>query len=379
MNGTTTIFRVSGIEVRIHYSWWIIFVLLSWSLATAFFPLHFPGLTKIEYGGMGIISALLLFCSVLLHELSHSLVAKAKKIQVENITLFFFGGVAGITTEEMKPSTEFLMALAGPVFSFVFSGISYVLFLAKIQIYITTIAFYLYQINFVLALFNLLPGYPLDGGRAFRALLSYYYKDLKKATRIAVKGGKIVASSLIILGIWSFFTNSGSGLWFIILGGFLYFIAGLSYEQVILREVLKPILVEEVIIKKCPVVDAEMKIGDFVTKFRKENQQVFFVKSKTFQGILELEDLGNISEKIKEGRNVKTLAKPLSAVQEIQKKDTVYNALQKLSEQGRKALPVVEKGKVVGIITREAIHNRLLWELKIQGQNQIIQRIKVKR
>jgi len=287
MNGTTTIFRVSGIEVRIHYSWWIIFVLLSWSLATAFFPLHFPGLTKIEYGGMGIISALLLFCSVLLHELSHSLVAKAKKIQVENITLFFFGGVAGITTEEMKPSTEFLMALAGPVFSFVFSGISYVLFLAKIQIYITTIAFYLYQINFVLALFNLLPGYPLDGGRAFRALLSYYYKDLKKATRIAVKGGKIVASSLIILGIWSFFTNSGSGLWFIILGGFLYFIAGLSYEQVILREVLKPILVEEVIIKKCPVVDAEMKIGDFVTKFRKENQQVFFVKSKTFQGILQ--------------------------------------------------------------------------------------------
>src|SRR3990167_1085865 len=205
MNGTTTIFRVSGIEVRIHYSWWIIFVLLSWSLATAFFPLHFPGLTKIEYGGMGIISALLLFCSVLLHELSHSLVAKAKKIQVKSITLFFFGGVAGITKEDMKPSSEFQMAIAGPLFSLLLGTVFYFIYKLDVNGFWTAITFYLYQLNFTLGIFNLIPGFPLDGGRAFRAILYAYFKDLTKATRIAAGVGKLFAVVLIMLGIVGLF------------------------------------------------------------------------------------------------------------------------------------------------------------------------------
>ncbi len=119
---STKIFTIFGIDIKLHFSWWIVVVLLAWILSTSFFPQFFPDQTTKTYWTMGIIASLLLFVSVLLHELSHSLVAKARNIRVESITLFFFGGVAGITKEKMKPSSEFLMAIAGPIFSLLLLG-----------------------------------------------------------------------------------------------------------------------------------------------------------------------------------------------------------------------------------------------------------------
>src|SRR3990167_1069198 len=225
MRGTTRLFRLFGIDVQLHFSWWFVFALLAWILSSSFFPQYFPDLENKTYWAMGIISVLLLFVSVLLHELSHSLVAKAKKIKVESITLFFFGGVASIDDEDLKPSTEFLMSIAGPLFSLFLSVIFYLIYSLNGNIFWTAITFYLYQLNLILAIFNLVPGYPLDGGRAFRAILHAYYRDIKKATRIAVLGGRAFAVFLILFGIISITGGSG-GLWFILLGGFLYYKIG---------------------------------------------------------------------------------------------------------------------------------------------------------
>src|SRR3989344_5217711 len=166
MRGTTKLFRIFGIDVQLHFSWWLIFIFLSWSLSASFFPSYFPDQQTSTYWIMGVLSALLLFASVLLHELSHSLVAKAKKIKVESITLFFFGGVASIDDEDLKPSTEFLMAVAGPLFSLFLFGVFYLVYALNGNTFWTAISFYLYQLNLILAIFNLVPGYPLDGGRA---------------------------------------------------------------------------------------------------------------------------------------------------------------------------------------------------------------------
>src|SRR3989344_4445971 len=201
MRGAMKLFRIFGIDVQLHFSWWFVFALLAWSLSSSFFPQYFPGFENKTYWFMGIISVLLLFLSVLLHELSHSLVAKAKKIKVDSITLFFFGGVASIDDEDIKPSAEFLMSIAGPLFSLLLFGIFYLIYSLNGNIFWTAITFYLYQLNLILAIFNLVPGYPLDGGRAFRAILHAYYKDLSKATRIAARGGKLFAAVLIFMGI----------------------------------------------------------------------------------------------------------------------------------------------------------------------------------
>src|SRR3989344_4700434 len=151
------LFTILGIDIRLHYSWWIIFAILTWSLSTAFFPSFFPTYTSLEYWVMGVISSLLLFVSVLLHELSHSILARFRKIKVESITLFFFGGVAGITREDLEPASEFLMAIAGPIFSLVLSGVFYTIYKLTTDGLWHPIVYYLAFINLGLALFHLRP------------------------------------------------------------------------------------------------------------------------------------------------------------------------------------------------------------------------------
>ncbi len=367
MNGNATLFRIFGIEIRIHYSWWLIFILLTWSLATAFFPVNFP-VSKMQAWILGLVSALLLFLSVLLHELSHSLVAKAKKIRVENITLFFFGGVAGITEEDMPPASEFVMAVAGPLFSLFLSGLFYILFRANIHLFVTAAALYLYQINFMLAVFNLLPGFPLDGGRAFRALLFSYYHDLEKATRIAANVGRALAGALFVIGMINLFRGSGNSLWLILIGGFLYFIAGVSYEQVLIKKMLAPISLRELLIK-IPVLNPELRLQEFAVKWRKSENSLFLVKNKTFAGILEINQLQSFSPKLQEAIKVKNISKPLETFPRLQKNETAYKAFQILSKQSGDALPLFEKNHFIGMVTRQQLQRRLQWELKFRGKS----------
>lgn len=362
MKGSTKIFRIFGIDINIHFSWWIIFIILAWSLSTAFFPQFFPGNTTATYWFMGVVASLLLFLSVLLHELSHSLVARIRNIKVESITLFFFGGVAGITDEEMKPSSEFFMAIAGPIFSFLLAGIFFLIHKFNGNLIITAITFYLYQLNLILAIFNLVPGYPLDGGRAFRAILYGYYHDLKKATRIAVTGGKFFAGFLVVLGIFSLISGVTNGIWFIFLGGFLYFIAGASYEQVIVKDVLKRIPLKELINKKIPTLKPSTSFTSIVTKYISKDNNYFLIKNKKFAGIMDTKQLDKLP--LDFSLTAKQLAQPISQLKSLKADDTAYAAFKTLAEQRANILPVKYKNKLQGFITKRSLMHRLVWELK---------------
>ncbi|MDP3989873.1 MAG: site-2 protease family protein [archaeon] len=360
------LFTILGIDIRLHYSWWIIFAILTWSLSTAFFPVFFPTYTSIEYWVMGVISSLLLFVSVLLHELSHSIVARFRKIKVESITLFFFGGVAGITREDLEPASEFLMAIAGPIFSFSIAGLFYLIYAFNGNGYLHAISYYLYQINFIVGAFNLVPGYPLDGGRAFRAILFWHYKDLRKATRIASYGGRIVALLLIVLGILTF---SGGGLWFILIGMFLYFIAGASYEQVVIKEALGKISLKELIQKKFLTLDPSMSFSNFLQKYKNTEVDVFVVKGKNFLGLLDIKQISKVPPKIQSRITLRQITPGYNSVDSLKPSQSVYDAFRLFSERNMEVLPVMEKGKLSGIVSQKAVINRLLWELKFSRKD----------
>ncbi|MDP3698462.1 MAG: site-2 protease family protein [Nanoarchaeota archaeon] len=364
MRGTTKLFRIFGIDVQLHFSWWFVFALLAWDLSTFFFPKYFPDLENKTYWTMGIISVLLLFTSVLLHELSHSLVAKAKKIKVESITLFFFGGVASIDDEDLKPGTEFLMAIAGPLFSLLLFGIFYLIYFLNGNLFWTAITFYLYQLNLILALFNLVPGYPLDGGRAFRAILHSYYKDIKKATRIAVLGGRAFAIFLILFGLISIASGSGGGLWPVLLGGFLYFIAGASYEQVLVKDVLSRINVKKVMQKEYAVLEPSMRFSEFLERYQDRDEELYLVKDPSFSGILDLKNLTSIPAKMQKMISLQQLALPLSKISALRGSDSAYAAYRQLSDQNLEFLPVVEKSSLLGFANKRKVMQRLVLALK---------------
>ena len=373
---STKIFSIFGIDIKIHFSWWFIFALLAWSLSSSFFPGicagKFPtfkpacvGITTGMYWFMGITAALLLFVSVLLHELSHSMMARLRKIKVDSITLFFFGGVAGLKDEDMKPTNELLMALAGPFFSLFLAGVFYAIFVFNGNVVVSSIMFYLFQLNLILAIFNMVPGYPLDGGRAFRAILHAYYHDLKKATAIAVKGGKFFAVILILLGFFSIFTGTMNGLWFVFLGGFLWFIAGMSYEQVVIKETLSQIPIKAVMEKRYSKLTPTQSFAEVLKKYTKTGYDNFLVqKGKNFLGIVDLKKINKMSMEMQKRIKVSQIMFPSSKVKTVSPDVDAYKVFRSMLEQDLDILPLMSKDKVVGVVYKKALMHRLILELK---------------
>jgi len=220
---TVPLGRIGGIPIRLDYSWFAIFALVTWTLAAGYFPAEFGDWPRAEYWLVGAATAVLFFASVLAHELGHSLVAIGYRVPVRAITLFVFGGMAQIDAEPPRPAAEFWIAIAGPVVSFALAA----LFAAVLPVVaasepLTALAKYLAYTNAILGLFNLIPGFPLDGGRVFRALVWGVTGDLRRATRIAATLGRVVAVALIALGVLRVAGgNAFGGLWIAFLGWFL--------------------------------------------------------------------------------------------------------------------------------------------------------------
>ena len=359
MNGLK-IFRILGIDVYLHYSWWLIFALLAYSLALDFFPAAYPGLSGVMYWLMGGLAAVLLFVSVLLHELTHSFVAKARKVRVESITLFFFGGVASIPSEDVKPATEFWMALAGPLFSLALAGVLFFVHQLALPVLLKAVTAYLWQINLVLGLFNLVPGFPLDGGRVFRALLMFHYKNIRKATMIASKVGRFFGGLLVFLGFLSIFGGNFAGLWFVFLGGFLWMIAKSSYEQVVIKEVLGRISVLQ-LMQSSESLAPDDTLDDVISLYKKSDQDGFVVESKgKFVGIVDVARIGNVGTNVV----VASMMIPAQNIPVLGRKESAYDAFKKLETQGMTVLPVVEKGIVKGIVTRSSVLRYLTLGMK---------------
>jgi Zn-dependent protease len=232
---------IFGFEIRVDLSWFLIFFLVLWTLSAGIFPTSYPGFGNATYFGMGIVATLLFFASLLAHELSHTFVARAKGIPVEGITLFIFGGVSRTRMDAETPGDEFQIAGVGPLVSLLLAGffglIWYVGINAGWSVVFTGIFAYLAVINLALAIFNMLPGFPLDGGRVFRSMIWKYTGNIKKATKIASTGGKWLAYLLIAFGALEMFAGAIlGGLWLILIGWFLYNAAETSYEELLVSD-----------------------------------------------------------------------------------------------------------------------------------------------
>jgi len=270
MPGSFRIGKIAGIDIDIHVSWIIILVLLTVSLATGWFPQLYPGWSSATYWVVGLISALLLFVSVLLHELAHSLVARRRGLPVKSITLFIFGGVSNIEQEPKSPGVEFQMAVVGPLTSLLIGAVCYLLLLPLrgTNSPLEGILYYLAVTNILLGVFNLIPGFPLDGGRVLRSIVWRITGSLTKATRAASITGQTIAYLFILLGIWLFFAgNILDGIWLGFIGWFLLSAAQSANTQVMLQSTLRGVTVGEVMNPTPPTVPANISLQKLIDEY----------------------------------------------------------------------------------------------------------------
>jgi Zn-dependent protease len=347
--------RYLGIKVYLHYSWFFIFVLLAWALSTGFFPARFPGQNPAGYWVLGLFSSLLLFVSVLLHELSHSYVAIKRGMKVESITLFFFGGMAGMHEQKMSPKTEFQMAIAGPMMSLFISMVFLIVYNLTTFFYVAAVASYLYRINLILAIFNLVPGFPLDGGRVLRSIVWYWTKDFKRSTQIASTGGKVVAYILVFLGFVNIFAGNFGGLWFVMIGFFLLLLSTLSYEQVVIKDALSGMKAAKFTDHRFPHISPDTTLRDAVVKhfLKKDAQSYIVMKEHRLKGVVTMEDVQAQPKKEWTKLKVSDVMMPENKIPKIKLTTGAYIALVKMLKTGLALMPVVDKKGVAGIIRRE--------------------------
>jgi Zn-dependent protease len=263
------LFRIFGIQIAIDYSWLIIFLLVLWSLSSGYFPQYYPGYTRPQYWGIGVVGTLLFFASVLIHELSHSLVANRLGQNVRRITLFIFGGMAHLSREPSSARAELQIAAVGPFTSLLLGAVFWLCMAAVREFGLgplwSALFEYLAFINVALALFNLLPGFPLDGGRILRGFLWYRSGDMRRATARAADWGGGIAAGLIGLGILQIFTGAlVGGLWLIFIGMFLRSAARASYHGVVVQHALSGVSVRDLMIGQPEVLSGAMSVREAV-------------------------------------------------------------------------------------------------------------------
>jgi Zn-dependent protease len=357
MGNSFQIGKIFGISIRIDYTWFIVFALVALSLG-AYFPKVYANWSPATYWFMGIITALIFFSSVLAHELAHSLVSKARGVPVQSITLFIFGGVARITDEPRNPSSEFWMALAGPATSVGIGVIFGAVYLAtgRGKTPLAALAQWLSYINLLVAVFNLLPGFPLDGGRIFRSILWKITGNLRKATRIASGVGRTVAYLFILWGVWRALSgNLFGGIWIALIGWFLENAASSSYRQLAVREMLQGVKVTEVMMSDCPRLPKGLTIKQLVDEYILRTTRRCFpvVDNSRVLGIITLHSVKEIPQDQWEIVRVEEAMAPLDELKTVHPDDDLYTVMQQMTEEGVNQLPVVEGGQLMGMIARD--------------------------
>ncbi len=350
---------IRRIDIGIHYSWFIIFVLITVTLTARFSSEH-PHWTPAEHYAVGIATSLLFFASILFHELAHSFVALAKGIPVRAITLFVFGGVAQIGREPDRPLTEFQIAIAGPIASGLLAlCFGTVVYLAGDQFErVSALAVWLASINLLLAVFNLLPGFPLDGGRILRAGIWYMSGSLVKATRVAGATGQVLGSAFIFVGIWTGFSVSWfSGLWMALIGWFLLNAAQESVAQVSVRSVLTGLKAEDVMVRECLTVDGDRTLADLVDdEILRTGHRCFLVSSEgRVEGLVTLHQVKAVPRDLWSRTAIRAAMTPLSRVRVVGPETPIMEVLQTMEQDDINQVPVTVGGRLLGIITRDRL------------------------
>jgi Zn-dependent protease/CBS domain-containing protein len=367
MSPSFTIGRIGGITIGIHYTWLIAFALITWTLAAGFFPESFPGWDTLSYWTTGAVAALGLFVSVLVHELAHSFVAKAKGIPVHSITLFIFGGVSNLKTDAARAGDEFLIAVVGPVTSIVIGILAGLLFsvLSGVNLVsdqrmpadtppIVAIVFYLAFINLILGVFNLLPGFPLDGGRVLRSIIWAATRSLPRATQIAGTIGQIVAFAFIGLGVLQILNGEFfSGLWIAFIGWFLNSAADASKRDVAVQEQLRGVPVSLVMDRSPVTVGPDVLVSDLVMDIflRRGVRAVPVYNDGFLRGIASITDAKDLPSDRWPSTRVEQIMtrQPLHAVSPD---DGLATALRILAEKNVNQLLVLQHGRLVGLLSR---------------------------
>jgi Zn-dependent protease len=349
--------KILGIEIRLDYSWFIIFTLITVSLVQFFYKeMNFPTSLFI-----GILTSLLFFTSVLAHELAHSFVARANGVPVHSITLFIFGGMARITQEPKRPRDEFFMALAGPATSIAIAILFGAIWFATSNLSkpIAELASWLGLINGMLAFFNLIPGFPLDGGRVLRSIIWGITGNLKKSTRIASIVGRGVAYIFIFIGIWRIFFQRDwlGGLWLAFIGWFLENAAANSYRQMALRNTLQGHTAREVMVTDCPFVPGALTLEELVHDYILYTSRRCFpvVNDEHILGIVTLHDVKKVPKERWHSTVVSEIMIPLEQLQTVHPEDGLFDVLERMTREDVNQLPVIDYGKLVGMVARDNV------------------------
>ena len=361
--GSFRLGKIYGISIEINYTWFIIFGLVTAALAFAYFPTLYPQLSVGVTIVMGFITSVLFFGSVLAHELMHSIVAIKNGMEVKKITLFIFGGVSQLSDEPETPGIEFKMAIAGPGTSFVLGIVFGLIAIGSSSIGLSPAIFgpfvWLGIINILLAVFNMIPGFPLDGGRVFRSILWAGFKDMKKATKIAARVGQGFAYLLIVGGLIFIFSGLLDGLWLILIGWFLNNAAQGSYQQLLLRDSLKDVNVEKLMKADAEAMPAGTKLKDAVDEyFLKSNKAVLPVvkgPKADLIGEVRINDVQSIPKSEWEQKDIEQVTKPVSDEEKVGLQENAMNALMKMSETKADKLLVVSESHLKGNVYRDDI------------------------
>jgi Zn-dependent protease/predicted transcriptional regulator len=351
------ILRVRGIPIYLHVSWFIIFALITLSLAKQFTSMH-PGWTAGQHYALGVITSVLFFASVVFHELSHSFVAMRYGIPVQSITLFVFGGLAGIKREPDNAKQEFNIAIAGPLSSMFLAGCFYLVgrFFRGNEMVVAA-ATWLAFINFALAVFNLVPGFPLDGGRILRAAAWKVTGDFTRATQIASNAGKAFAYILILLGAWQALSgNWVGGLWTAFIGWFLLSAAQESFAQVAIRSTLTGVRASDVMTHDIPTVTRDMSVEEYVHEVLRTGVMSHIVTGAgTPVGLINLHAARRVPREEWANTSVQAVMLPVDRIEWASPDEPVLGLLERMQKEDVSEMPVMSEGHIIGVVARDAI------------------------
>lgn len=364
--------RVFGIPIRAHYSWLPVFPFYAWAIASFYLPrevanLRLPELPAYQYWLLGVVTTALLFASVLAHELSHALMARAEGLGTGNITLYIFGGLATLEGQPANPSSEFKIAVVGPAASFILGTI----FLAIDQIVLYDTSYrtigqvfqHLGLVNWFLAGFNILPGLPLDGGRVLRALLWHFNKNFRAATQIALRAGLIIAVTLIIWGVYTFlFKDFITGVWCVTIGVVIALMLATADGRSRGVWRVQRGTVEDVMNRDVVLISPDMKVADFINKVLKNNRHTSFpvASDKRLHGLLLLEELKSVAREDWPRLTARDCMRPVDESMFISVLTPVAEARARVESNGLgRAVVLDSRGLIVGYVSLRDITKRV--------------------
>jgi Zn-dependent protease/predicted transcriptional regulator len=359
--------RVLGIPIFLHASWFIIFALITFTLVR-YVGTENAALSPALRWALGIGTSVLFFGSILFHELAHSVVALFYRIPVISITLFVFGGLARIGREPERARQEFNIAVAGPISSYLLAGLFYLLQqVTGAWPTVAAMAGWLALINFVLATFNLIPGFPLDGGRILRAIVWGWTDSFTRATRFAARSGQVFAYLLILLGILvGFQVNLVSGLWLAFIGWFLLTAAQESYAQVALRDSLRGLRAADVMTQELPVVARELTLEEYVQELLRTGRRCHLVTGDgQLVGLMTVHALNRIPREEWASTSVQAAMLPRDRVHMTAPEEPVLAILERMQTEDVNQMPVVAGDRIVGLISRDTILRVLQTRLEL--------------